>query len=174
MSERKGKPKGRPPEYSAEIGAEICTRIAEGESLRQICKAPGMPAKTTVFRWLADERRITFRDQYARAREAQMETLAEEILEIADGTVADNAAVALARVRIDSRKWLMSKLAPKKYGDKLDLSVDGGPIKTMNVSEVEREINDLFAPPAGKSDKRGTMVHRETNGRPSLGRGAFS
>ena len=53
-----------------------------------------------------------------------MESLIEEILEIADGTPAEKGAVALARLRIDTRKWMMSKLAPKKYGDKLDVEVD--------------------------------------------------
>lgn len=124
---------GRPSEYSPEIAAAICERLAAGESLRVICAGADMPAKSTVFRWLADPGRGEFRDQYARAREAQVEHYVEEILEIADDTGRDNIAtehgercntewVQRSRVRIDTRKWLMSKLAPKKYGDKLELA----------------------------------------------------
>lgn len=142
VKKAKAKPKtGRPSAYSVEIGRKICARIVEGKSLRQICEAAGMPTKTTVMRWLADDRRPDFRDQYARAREAQMESLADEIMEIADDSrndfidrvskdgktterTFDPENVQRSRLRIEARKWLMSKLAPKKYGDKLDLEIN--------------------------------------------------
>lgn len=130
---------GRPSDYTAEIAAAICERLAQGQSLRWICEAPGMPAKSTVFRWLADDRYAEFRDQYARAREAQADFWAEEILEIADtpqvgerveegenkdGTFSKTVREDMLghrRLQVDARKWLMTKLAPKKYGDKLEL-----------------------------------------------------
>lgn len=107
---------GRPSDYSQELADSICERLADGESLRSICSADDMPAKTTVFRWLGANQE--FRDQYARAREEQAESLADEITEIAD--TADDAQIA--RLRIDARKWVASKLKPKRYGDRLELS----------------------------------------------------
>ena len=164
MNERTGdkrqdKPIGRPSSYTPEKGEKICERIAAGESLRQICKDPEMPAERTIYLWLADERRKSFLQSYARAREAQMEALAEEILEIADdatndwierqnadGTtsrVIDHENIQRARLRIDTRKWMMSKLASKKYGDRLDLTVDD---KTPQTPETRRaRIKKLMA-----------------------------
>jgi hypothetical protein len=87
-----------------------------------------MPDKSTVMRWLAQNE--AFRDQYARARESQADHLAEEILQIADdgsndtyqtenGEAVNHDVIARSRLRVDTRKWLASKLAPKKYGDKV-------------------------------------------------------
>src|SRR3954468_19035559 len=72
----------RPCDYSPELTAVICARMAEGVSLRSICLADDMPDKATVFRWLAAYRE--FRDQCARARAARADAMAEEILEISD------------------------------------------------------------------------------------------
>ncbi len=122
--------------YTEALADRICTRLAEGESLRAICADAKMPDKATVFRWLADGRYLAFRERYAYAREAQMDHFADEILEIADSASRDVAIgadgkprfdlqhIQRAKLRIDTRKWLMTKLAPKKYGDKLD--VGGG------------------------------------------------
>jgi hypothetical protein len=124
----------------------ICEQLAEGQSLRKICEQEGFPGKTTVFRWLEDDELKAFRDQYARARARQAETMLDEIIEIADdssrdlkqveiapGVTAqqvDNEVVNRSRLRVEARKWAMSKLAPKKYGDKLDLTSDGEKIST--------------------------------------------
>jgi hypothetical protein len=90
-----------------------------------------MPSMTTVMRWLADGTKQEFRLHYAHAREAQADLLAAEILEIADdssgdiitnkdgSTRLDREFVARARLRVDARKWMASKLAPKKYGVKI-------------------------------------------------------
>lgn len=131
--------RGRPSEYTAEIAAEICGRLANGESLREVCAAEDFPDKSTIFRWLAA--RDEFRDQYARAREAQVEHWADEIVEIADDGTNDwierqnsdgstyeavnSDHINRSRLRVDARKWLMSKLAPKKYGDKITQEVTG-------------------------------------------------
>jgi hypothetical protein len=121
--------------YDEAVATRICEEIASGRSLRTICEDDDMPDKATVFRWLAE--RETFRDQYARAREAQADAMLEEILDIADdgrndsykddeGNVrTDQDVIARSRLRVDTRKWAMSKMAPKKYGDKLDLSHSG-------------------------------------------------
>ncbi len=118
---------GRPSKYTPAVAEAICAALADGMSLRALCAQPDMPGMTTVMRWLADPSKPEFRLQYAHAREAQADLLAEEILEIADGcshTISKDGCIetnreliARARLRIDSRKWLASKVAPKKYGN---------------------------------------------------------
>lgn len=122
---------GRPSDYSDAKALEICRRLSEGESLRSICRDETMPDKTTVLRWLSLH--ADFRTQYAHAREMQTEFWAEEILDIADdgsndtyvdekgNERVDHDVVNRSKLRVDTRKWLMSKLAPKKYGDKIEL-----------------------------------------------------
>lgn len=135
---------GRPSDFTPEIANEICERIAKGESLRTITGAGRddfMPAETTVRRWLAGDEdwNAEFRRQYAHARDCQADHYAEEIIGIADATPADAAAVARDRLRIDSRKWIASKLAPKKYGDKTILAGDEeNPVKM--ITEVKRTL----------------------------------
>jgi hypothetical protein len=123
--------RGRPSEFSDQIADVICVRIADGEGLRSICQDKAMPDRSTVFRWLAQKRE--FRDQYARAREAQADLLFDEILEIADNADGDIMVVKQqdgstatrvnhenihrAKLRVDARKWVVAKLQPKKYGD---------------------------------------------------------
>lgn len=133
------KPTGRPSDYTEAMGDLICERIAEGESLRGICRDDeGMPSRATVFRWLASIQ--PFRDQYTHAREAQADAMVEECLEIADngtndyvekavksGTivVVDHDHIARSRLRVDTRKWWAARIAPKKYADKPEPETDG-------------------------------------------------
>jgi hypothetical protein len=144
---------GRPSKYNGEVTAEICRRLSEGQSLREICRDDEMPDKMTVLRWLGLHEE--FRAQYARARELQTEHWAEEILEIADDssrdsyeddgrTVVDHEVVARSRLRVDSRKWLMSKLAPRKYGDKVETTIQGGdrPLQQKLTVEFVRSSAD--------------------------------
>lgn len=105
---------GRPSKFTEQLADTICERIADGESLRSICSDDGLPGKATVFRWLHDH--AAFRDQYARAKEEQAESLADEIVSIADGQ--DGSDPQRDRLRVDARKWVASKLKPKVYGDK--------------------------------------------------------
>lgn len=143
--------RGKPTTFNEHIASVILTRIAEGESLREIIKTDGMPDRSTVYRWLLD--RPDFCDQYTRAREEQADTLADEILAIADeqpeiivvkdkktGAVIehklDGAFLQWQKNRIEARKWTAMKLKPKKYGDRLGLEgVEGGaPIVTQETS----------------------------------------
>lgn len=113
---------GRPSDFTPEIANEICERLSKGESLRKICESDDfLPSARTVHRWLAleDEWALAFRQQYARAREAQADFYAEDVVDISDEAVADAVEVARNRLRIDARKWYAGKLAPKKYGDKI-------------------------------------------------------
>lgn len=99
----------------------ICEGIAEGKSLRAILRQhPDLPSSSMIFRALTSD--AEFREQYARAREAQADTHFDEILEIADDLSEDANS---RRVRVDARKWAASKLKPKVYGEKLDLNHSG-------------------------------------------------
>lgn len=143
-SEQKSKG-GRQSEYSPEIAAAICLRLAEGESLRQICLDETMPGRRTVFDWLTKHE--DFVAMYNIARDMQAETLVDEITDIADdgsndwmeaydrdgersGWRENGEAINRSRLRIDARKWLAGKMKPKKYGDKTDVSVNG-PVTLM-------------------------------------------
>ena len=122
-------------EYSQEVADAICERLVNGESMRTICKDEDMPAVSTVFRWLTMV--PAFSEQYARARDEQADTLADEILAIAD--TAEDAQKA--RLQVDVRKWYAGKLRPKKYGEKVTQEVsgpDGTPIQS--VTRIERHI----------------------------------
>lgn len=129
--------------YADEVALQICERLANGESLKAICEDEGMPARSTVFKWLAENK--PFSDMYARAREEQADAIFDEIIEIADdgrndwmerrgeedaGWVTNGENIQRAKLRIDARKWMAGKLRPKKYGEKLELSGDAdNPIK---------------------------------------------
>jgi len=131
--------------WTPELEQAILYRIAHGESVRRICIDPEMPASSSIYEHLIESK--AFAEQYARAREAQMEAMADEILDIADDgsndymtitkgdesyNVEDKEVTNRSRIRVDARKWLMSKLNPKKYGDKIDHNVTGE-IKTVIV-----------------------------------------
>src|SRR5262249_49056706 len=119
--------------YSPELADQICALVAEGNSLRVITEKPGMPCRRVVLYWLYDHQ--DFRDKYEIARMLQAEYLAHEILEIADNSsgdfiinehgeqVVDHENINRARLRVDTRKWLLSKLLPKKYGDRISADV---------------------------------------------------
>jgi len=114
---------GRPSVFTEELADEICTRLANGESLRTICNSERddfIPSIGTVMRWVVENEK--FREHYEEARRIQAETMADEIVTIADGSpYADPSPVDVARdrLRVDARKWVASKLLPKKYGDKI-------------------------------------------------------
>lgn len=128
--------RGRPSEFTAEVAQQICSRLAEGRTLRDVCRDDDMPSESTVRTW-ANDNREGFYAQYARAREIGYHAMADEALEIADdGTndwverrrqdgsaeeVVDSEHVTRSRLRVDTRKWLLSKALPKIYGDKIEL-----------------------------------------------------
>lgn len=151
----------------------ICEQLAAGRSLRSICRDAGMPAIGTVMRWLGEEKNSNLREQYACAREAQADTLAEEILEIADedcakvkadpfglpgdaegnvDVVFDATAVARNRLRVDARKWLASKMAPKKYGDKLMAEHSGPGGTPITVQSTVTFVQPPVRPPEDEDE----------------------
>lgn len=107
----------RPSSQTKDAVDAICSRMAEGESLRSICRSKDMPALGTVFRWLAKD--PVFREQYEMAMVQRADAVFEDLIEIADTASLDDTP--RARLMVDARKWAISKLAPKKYGDKIDV-----------------------------------------------------
>lgn len=124
--------------YSPEIAAEICDRLAQGESLRAICEDLHMPSERAVRFWVLDDLN-GFASQYARARAVGYERMAEEILAISDtpmiGTKSVSKATGLEitegdmiehrRLQVDTRKWMLAKMLPKVYGDKQHVELTG-------------------------------------------------
>ncbi len=128
---------GRPTRFTKKMGDEICERLAEGESLRSICRDDHIAHRGNVFRWLLSDKKIysTFRDQYALAREIQAECLIDDIFDIADDStndymenrqakdsddapmVVNPEAIGRARLRVDTRKWHASRIITR-YKDK--------------------------------------------------------
>ncbi len=133
------KKNGRPSIYSKELALTICKRLSMGESLRRICQDDEMPNASTVHEWVLEDRE-GFAKQYARAREIQAENMFDEILDIADDgsndfmtitkgkeayNIEDKEVTNRSRLRVDSRKWYLSKVLPKKFGEKLDMTTNG-------------------------------------------------
>lgn len=115
-------------EYTQDLADRICHLIGDGKSLRSVLKEEGMPVGSTVFKWL----RLypEFEKQYARACEERTEAMAEDILDLSDTVEKDMVSIQKVRLQTDNRKWLMSKMKPKKFGDKLDLTSDGKVLPT--------------------------------------------
>ncbi|WP_439287564.1 terminase small subunit [Lonepinella sp. BR2904] len=136
---------GRPSSFVKEVADDICMLLSQGESLRKICDRPSMPNARTVHRWILEN--DEFCQQYAHAREMQAETLLEEILEISDCASVED--VQVAKLRVDARKWYITKVAPKKYGDRVTQEhsgVDGRPIQIEQKNKVDfsgLNINEL-------------------------------
>lgn len=125
---------GRPERYSEKLADELLGRLACGESVRTVCLDPNMPAASTIYKWMRE--REDFSKRYARAKEDAAESLAEEMFDIADdgsndwmekhdkegnavGYQLNGEHVQRSKLRVDTRKWYLSKIKPKKYGDKI-------------------------------------------------------
>ena len=138
MARTKSKTACRKPNvsFSKEIAEHICGELAAGRSLRDVCRDDGMPTETAVRIWARDDKEGFF-SQYARAREIGYHAMADELLEVADdGTndwmerqdkegkqmyILNGEHVQRSRLRLDTRKWLLSKALPKIYGDKVSV-----------------------------------------------------
>lgn len=133
--------RGRQTVHTPELAERVCNELKLGKTLRQACRDnPEFPPHPTILEWVLDNR-DGFADQYARARELGFMAMAEEVLEISDDgsndwmerenkdgssmTVLNGEHVQRSRLRVETRKWLLSKALPKVYGDRLNLSGDG-------------------------------------------------
>ena len=119
------RPPGHQTCYAENLAREICERTALGETLSSICRDPKMPPRSSVLEWVRQDRN-GFADKYARARDRLLEHWADELIEISDSVAGEkeSAIVNAARLRSDNRKWLLSKLRPERYGDKLVVGGD--------------------------------------------------
>jgi hypothetical protein len=149
--------------YTPELGELICERIAEGQSLRQIALHPGMPTVSTMMRWAAlgdagDKRYTDFSEQYVRAMAARADYMGEQIIDIADDSTGDTFVdddgnervnfdnIQRSKLRIETHKWLMGKMKPKKYGDKITnehIGPNGGPIQTQDLTVSPKEAKAI-------------------------------
>ena len=151
---------GRPSNYTPALASLICARIAGGESLRAICRDADMPERTTVHLWLLEESKKQFFNQYEQSCNIRAENMFDELNEIADDgtndwmerenkdgtsyTVLNGEAVARSRLRVDTRKWYLSKVLPKKFGEKLDMTTNGKelPAPIMKLDALRRNDSD--------------------------------
>lgn len=123
---------GRPTTYTQELADKICEELAQGKSMRTVCLPSDMPVCSTVFKWLREHKE--FSEQYARAKEESADAMSEDILDIADDgrndwmvihnkagmpiEVPNREVIDRSKLRVDTRKWLMAKMKPKKYSEK--------------------------------------------------------
>jgi hypothetical protein len=129
------------PERAA-LADSVIKGMREGLSCYKACEATGLNM-STFLSWVAVDDKLA--DTYARAREDLMERMASDLLDISDSDVEymadgrkDWAAIQKHKLQVDTRKWLLSKLAPKKYGDKLEVS--GDPDNPLAFTEIQRTV----------------------------------
>lgn len=145
-------------EYSVELGDQICAKLREGLTLNAICNGPDMPHESSVREWAANPDH-PFAPKYTRAREIGYQKWADDMVAISDGNsvswlAGDEKAesskddVHRDRLRIETRKWLLSKALPKIYGDKLTL--DGDLKVTMPEDQLDSRLGALLAKAATK------------------------
>lgn len=127
---------GRPDEFSEEKAKQICKMIESGLTLTSICNLPDMPGISTVYDW--QDSHPEFSESYARARARQADTLASKVL---DEAMSSHDA-QIGRLRIDALKWTASKLAPKKYGEKVEVEQTGTANFKLSFSVPDRNTQD--------------------------------
>jgi hypothetical protein len=159
--------------YSIPLGKALCKMLSRGHTLTSICKRPGMPREDAVLGWASNPAH-PFSNQYVRAREVGYLRMADQLVDIADNSVNDymetvdkDGSVRLVprkeslertRIRIDTRKWLLSKALPKIYGDRVAMEhtgKDGGPIETAQIPQAtgEDHLAEVAARFAGSAAK---------------------
>lgn len=141
---------GRPTIFDQDLADRICSQLADGDSMRTVCKAEDMPCKATLFNWIRTNE--DFLDQYTRAKQESADALTDEMLDIADdasndwmlnndkdneGYKVNGDHIQRSRLRIETRKWLASKLKPKKYGDKILQEISGSIAITIDSDDNE-------------------------------------
>ena len=151
LAGKKGR-SGRPTKYTKKIAEEICNRLAEGETLNSVCRDDQMPSPSAVRGWVLDDQQ-GFSVHYARARELGYQAMADDLVEITDDARNDWMArpgnntpgyelngehVQRSRLRVDTRKWLLSKALPKVYGDKVDVNHSGE--MNVNIGKDDGEL----------------------------------
>lgn len=131
---------GRPEKYSDELADRVLREFSRGKSMRTIEKMQGMPSISTMFEWM--RKYPDFSQRYARAKEEAADLFVEELLELTDMADVDNAIdIQKRKLQVDTRKWIASKLKPKRYGEKLDLAITQA--TEVLIYKPEQRKNDL-------------------------------
>jgi len=148
MEETKNKV-GRPSDYTQEMALLICEDIATGKSIRAVCRDENRPAISTVFRWVRDY--PEFRKQYEDASSDRVDYQLEELNDLGQEAIdyamseTENknvsAVITAYKLKADNMRWTMSKIKPKKYGDKQDITSGGEPIMFLP-TEIINKIKD--------------------------------
>ncbi len=152
---------GRPTLYTEKLADTICERLAGGESMRSVSRDEKMPAMSTLFKWLREIE--SFSQQYAKAKTESADALVEDMLDIADNGTNDwmethapneddapgyrvnGEHIQRSKLRVDVRKWAASKLKPKKYGEKLELSGDPErPVRVITGEMTPEQATDIY------------------------------
>ncbi|MDS1650684.1 DNA-binding protein [Escherichia coli] len=151
---------GRPHGYTEEKALEICELVADGQSINKISKMPGMPNRSTILKWFRDV--PEFSTMYARAKEIGFEVLADEIIDLADAEVnTDKDQLRRHQLMIDTRKWLLAKLQPRKYGERVTQEIVGNkeeaPVQVetsrTTVLEIINQLNKEYDTHGGDENK---------------------
>lgn len=130
--------------YTPELAAKFCAAIADGKSIRAVCKMDGMPSKAAIFRWLREH--PEFEKLYEIATDERADTLVDEIVEIADNCRVDADSIRKAKLRIHARVEQAQRMKPRKYGNKMQLTGDGGGPVQHQVSKLsDDELNAKIA-----------------------------
>ncbi len=146
---------GRPSDFTQELADSICDKIADGVSVRKICEDDDMPDRNTIMRW--ENNNPEFYRQITRARAMRAENEADSLEEINQMVMSGKLKADAASVISGNRKWAASKLAPKRYGEKLQVGGDDDlpAIKTEDVTNPElaaRKIAAMMAAMAAKKE----------------------
>ena len=128
------------PGYSEAVATEILDELAEGETLRSICRTPGMPSARTIGRWAMDDVH-GFCDRYEMARRLQGDTIFDEVVDLTNQVFKDNVEVQAARLKVDARKWFLSKLLPDRFGDKVEIT---NRTEKLTDAEVDAQLLNLL------------------------------
>ena len=148
-----GRPKGSVT-YTEELATSILELLSAGVSLREICRRDDMPARVTIHGWIIDDLH-GFASRYTQAREIAVDEMADELFDIADDgrndwverenertgstfVALNDEAIQRARLRVDTRKWYLAKIAPKRFGDKQQVEHTG----TINLVNALKELGD--------------------------------
>jgi hypothetical protein len=127
---------GRPTDYTDQKGKEICMMVESGMTLTSICNLPDMPHISTIYDW--QDSHPDFAERYSHARARCADTLAGRVIDEA----MNSHDAPIGRLRMDALKWYASKLAPKKYGDKVEVEQTGNTNFKISFAVPERDTRD--------------------------------
>jgi hypothetical protein len=139
----------RPSLYSEAVVAEICTRLAHGETLSKICQDEHLPSRTTVLNWVNEDRQ-NFAHRFARARDLQFEYWADNLADVGTTVREKPEQVPAARLDSENKRWLLARLKPSLYSEKFqaDLTSGGKPLAAVSDLDLAKALAHALTVPA--------------------------